>query len=246
MAVVSPPSGFDAAFFYSSYNSSLNASIKNELWETFVDVYFPAGGNGPYNDALNSGGTWPPADLTTYLDYKIIEGIFGATLKDFFYVYAFDNSIASSSVDSVSEARTQFTAYLNDVSRASSAKRQSTVLLWVWEVLVQILQRFHDAAPTKGGYALAMADAEKASVDLLTEVSFGTQSSSSDYGTQRNNMQAQQDAELYRSYRAIVGKRGQDAQAMITTTRDTASNHSQLMASVLQAMESMIQAVIKR
>lgn len=245
MTKVDIPSGFDSSFYYGSYGASQTlTSLDDTLWNKFIDTYFPAGGVGPFNDALNSSGTWPPAELDTYNAYRIVEGIFGAALKDFFYVYAPQQGLSTSST--ASEIEAAFETFLGDVPAASSAKRQSSVLHWVFEVLVELLERFHEAAPTKGGYALAMADAEADSVENLVAISFGTQSSSSDYGTQRDNMEAQQDAEEQRSYRAIAGKKGQDAQAAMTTMRDNASTHSQMMSTLLQSMENMIQAIIKR
>lgn len=242
MSYVAAPSSTSDAHLYGAYTNGQSAS--NDLWETFIDTLFPSGGEGPFNEALNSSGTWPPADLQTYQSYRIVEGIFTAALKDFFYVYLPSHSNPASTSATALEAA--FANYLTDPNVSSSSKRQSTVLHWVWEVLVETLERFHEASPTKGGYALAMAAAEQASVDELTRISFGTQSSSSDYGTQRNNMEAQQDAEIFRSYRAVSGKRGQDAQAGMTTMRDNASQHSQMMSTLLQSMESMIQSVIKR
>lgn len=245
MSIVNTPSGYDSSFYYGSYGSSQTlTNLDDTLWEKFIDSYFPSGGTGPFNEALNSAGSWPPTDLETYNASLIVEGIFGAALKDFFYVYAPEQGISTTS--SEAEIAAAFETFLGSPVLASSAKRQSTIMHWVFEVLVEMLERFHEAAPTKGGYALAMADAEADSVDNLVAISFGTQSSSSDYGTQRDNMEAQQDAEEQRSYRAIAGKRGQDAQASMTSMRDNASSHSQMMSTLLQSMESMIQAIIKR
>lgn len=245
---------------YSALNDTERSTLRNTLWQAFLDTYFgssTSAGNTYYTQAdgsnaslytmLHTSGSWPPAALTQYKDYLLIEGLFSGVLKSFFYDYMPTHSgIDFTTTTGAASYLTHFNNYLLDPNRPDIAKKQNSILLWVWETLSLMLQSVNQATPTKGNYVLAMVGAEDKSATAVANIQYLTQQNSEDYASQATNMTRQKDAEVYRNQRSAAGKKEQSAQAMITSMRDQSTQHSQLMTTLMQTMESMIQGIIKK
>jgi hypothetical protein len=222
-------------FYYGAYASKIESDADRQaLWDEYLALFRPDQGNGYTANQLE------------LKEDVFIQALFGVILKEFFYEHAVKKNLNITSTTTPAELKAFFTAYLTSSDRASTTKSQSSVLLWVWEVVGEALVRMHDAAPTKASYALAMTNAELAAVNAMSNIKFETQSSAADYSTSSANMTKQKELEGLRAWRGLVGKKTQTSQSMMTSLRDNASQQSQLMSAVMQIMESMIQAVIKR
>jgi hypothetical protein len=265
MSYVSLPTGVNGAihdfndnYYYGLYTSSMTSQARTDLWNAFLNLFYGSGTNASQimytTDAgatvslstlLTTTGTWPPAELKTYKENLLIEGLFASCLKSFFYDYAEKYPNAAGTINS-SNVVTKFLNYLSDPATNSVAKKNNSILIWAFDLLKNILRSINEATPTKGSYLIAMTKLELKIADDLSAITYLTQSSSSDYGSQTTNMQNQQKAEVYRAYRSSAGKTGQLAQSMITTLRDQSTQQSQLMSTIIQTLESMVNSVIKK
>lgn len=248
----------DEFYFGSATDNAPDAATRVLLWHNFIEValgdiakqsfYLTPNGTGGFTQQslysiMRTGNTWPPAALSTYKDDKFIEGMFASTLKSFFYDYK--SSGGNVGTDSTSIAN-NYRTYLQSPNIDNVAKKQNTILLWVWEVLLKVLANIHNATPSKGGYLLAMTSAEDKAAQKIEDITYAVQASANDYSTQAANMNKQKDAEVARSQRASAGKNGQTAQSMMTQLRDQATQQAQLMSTLMQTMESLYQAIIKK
>lgn len=270
MSYVNIPTGtgvhdFTDRYYYGSSNvtfdtlsTSDKTTIRQNLWHTFLDLFFGPdtsagqtfytrsdGSTISLSSLLHESGTWPPEELTQYKDYLLIEGLFAGTLKSFFYDYVPTKNNVTFTGGSPTYL-TAYTTYLTDPNASGVAQKQNSILLWVWEVLSAMLKSVNEATPTKGNYLLTMTSAEDKAASSLASITYGTQQNAEDYGTQASNMNKQKEAEVLRAQRSSAGKKGQTAQSMMTSLRDQATQHQQLMTSLMQTMESMIQSIMKK
>jgi hypothetical protein len=267
MSYVNIPSRFVSSdFYYSTYSANVSSTPdKTALWKTFIEqsfgentksqfMTFPNSTGGfsqksiyDIMHAVGSNGAWPPAELITYKDYTYIEGMFASSLKSFFYDYAQDqaNTPGGKKITD-GGVMANYATYLQNPLREPVAKKQNTVLLWVWQVLLKILSETNKAAPTEGNYLLATTNSEDAAATEIQKISYSIQQSANDYAVQKTNIQLQTRAEVLRSQRASAGKQGQKAQSMITQLRDQATQQSQLMSTIIQTMEGLYQAILSK
>jgi hypothetical protein len=268
MSYVSIPNGtagihnFSDPYYYGKSNSSISnlVDVSGNLWKKFLDIFFSSSTNAGKTyytrsdgstislaDLLHTSGSWPPAELTQYKDYLLIESLFSGALKSFFYDYMPNQpGVIFSETSGDTSYVTHFQNFLTDPNRPDIAKKQNSILLWVWEALSLMLESVNKATPTKGNYLLAMTGVEDKTATAISNIQYLTQQNAEDYSSQSTNMNRQKEAEVYRAQRSSAGKKGQAAQAMITSLRDQSTQHSQLMTTLMQTMESMIQSIIKK
>jgi hypothetical protein len=270
MSYISIPSGtgihdFSDRYYYGASNTSLDSltegertTIRQNLWNKFLDIFFgpdTSAGDTYYtrsdgstislSSLLHSSGSWPPAELVQYKDYLLVEGLFAGALKSFFYDYAPKRTDITFSGGSPTYIAS-FQTYLTDPNTSDVAKKQNSILLWVWEVLSEMLSSINKATPTKGSYLLTMTAAEDKAASSLGAIEYVTQQNAEDYSSQALNMNRQKQAEVLRAQRSAAGKKGQTAQSMITSLRDQGTQHQQLMTTIMQSMEAMIQSIMKK
>lgn len=254
---------FNDNYYYGLHSSNMTTQSRSDLWNAFLDLFYGPSTNAAQimytrangstislSSLLTSSGTWPPAELQTYNDNLLIEGLFSACLKSFFYDYAENypntgGTITYSGSDSTYVAN-KFSTYLSDPTTNSASQKQNNILIWVFEVLTNILSSINNTTPTQGSYLIAMTSVEEQAAQSLAAITYLVQQNGTDYGSQTTNMQNQQNAQVIQAYRAAAGKTGQIAQSMITTLRDQSTQQSQLMSTVIQTLESMVQAIIKK
>lgn len=265
------PATFNNSYYYGAYYTTYSVNIdsaRQALWQIYIDSYFGSTSSAAYtylstnleNPQITASlysllrpdsnlATWPTSStsspLTFYADNIFIEGMFGMLLRDFFYHYA-PAHLNASDFSSSSAIQSAFTTYLSSSARDSTTYKQNTILIWIWELLTQMLTSINNTTLTQGGYLLAMTSAENAAAQQLANINYRAQANDQDYTTQAANMNMQTNADVYRAMRSSNGKQGQIAQSMITSLRDAATQQAQLMATIIQNMESMYQAIMRK
>lgn len=245
------------------------------LWHMYLDAFFGSSTSAtstflqmdPTNNPqatqelytiLRTSGAWPvdqngavttAGPLTYYKDYFLIQGMYGTLLRNFFYNYAPQKGwdLTTANVNANSDyINTRFNVYLNDVNRDSVTNKQNTIFLWLWQLLTQMLERIDNITLAHSGFLLAMTQAELVAANNMAAIHYSAQSDANDYATQASNMNLQKSADVQRSYRSADGKNGQISQSMMTQLRDQATQQVQLMTAVVEGMEAMYQAIMKK
>lgn len=267
MTYVSVPQGqtgsshnFYDAYYYGTFSTTVGTTYQSPMWQGFLDLFYGSstsaanimytrsdGSQISLSNLLrnNTSSTWPPTELTEYEDHLLIESLFASCLRSFFYDYAPSYASGAGALSS-GNITTRFLAYLQDPDTNSASQKQSNILIWIFNMLANMLNSINEATPTEGNYLLAMTKVEVAAATSLSNITYGVQSSSDDYETQTENMENQKQGEVLQAQRSAAGKTGQQAQAVITALRDAGSQQSDLMASVMQSFDTMIQTIVKK
>lgn len=228
--------------------STVQLNAINAIWTSYINTLFPE---------LTSATSFDSSGLSTnFLDSKdnmniYLGYMFEASLRDFFYTWLPSkgitalSSLGSSSSAAASSLGSYFVQYLNDGTASLSSKRQNFSGMWVILMLIEIMQQMQNTAPNKASTALIFAQGEEAAAQAGALVTFYQQSSANDYATQQKNQNNQQKAQSYQNWRTIIGQNTSNYQTQTQSANDSYSQMQQLISSILEQFQNMLQFIIK-
>ncbi len=251
-AIQSNVPGLFGRYFNNTVGGSSASTVQlnaiNAIWTSYINTLFPE---------LTSATSFDPTGLSTnFLDSKdnmniYLGYMFEASLRDFFYTWLPSKGITalsnlgSSSSAAATSLGSYFVQYLQDGTASLSSKRQNFSGMWVILMLIEIMQQMQNTAPNKASTALIFAEGEEAAAQAGALVTFYQQSSANDYATQQKNQNNQQKAQSYQNWRTIIGQNTSNYQTQTQSANDSYSQMQQLISSILEQFQNMLQFIIK-
>lgn len=232
----------------SSNASTVQLNALNSIWTSYINALYPELTTASSFDSSGQSINFLDSkdNLNIFLGY-----MFESSLRSFFYDWLPSKNISalsnlgSSSSAAATALGNLFVQYLNDGTASLSGKRQNFSGMWVILMLIQIMQQMQNTAPNKASTALIYAQGEEAAAQAGALVTFYQQSSANDYATQQKNQNNQQKAQSYQNWRTIIGQSTSNYQTQTQTSNDSYSQMQQLISSILEQFQNMLQFIIK-
>ncbi|MDA8773678.1 hypothetical protein N9N03_00935 [Chlamydiia bacterium] len=219
--------------------TGLNDTTKDALWNTFLNLMFS---NADLATDYNEATLTFTGDLAEYNDYEFMLSVYKAAIRSFI----FEKKDVNGQTDQLTTAN--FTTWLNEQKADTNSvfNQQNSIMLYVWFTLLASFKEMQKTAINHIQFSLAMAGAERHTINDLAGVGFTVQDSESDFDAQKTNMQSQQDMEKFKQKRTLLGKKGQAAQSFVSSSQEAVSGQSQLLNSIMQQLDAIISGIIRR
>lgn len=217
-----------------------------KMWDHLLIYYWPE----LYNDtnlSIASGGP-PPAQKTGA--ETVIQNFIFKELMD-----QFENDFLDGYVG-ISKSEFYGNALFSDASKIDIwdgfirtqeiGRKQYNVLLWIWELLINLLGTMQDSTVNKATAQRWMSEAQKQGVAKMAEKEFRKQSDTDDFGAIHHNQTISHELDILRGERGGVQRLSSEKGTDAANAQQRMQENNTFIALLIDQLGTALRAIIKR